>query len=268
MSEAGALLAALAALAATPPSAPAPPPLAVGALEVRADGKLVALARPAELQSGDPTAGPARIERVDLVWGCRGDRRRAVLLEGDQRVGAAPPDACVVRVDVRPPCPPEVDDAGLDDADARALAAAVAEQQRAVLAAHQQRMARLGVGFSQWGPGLRVVVRGGGPLTLTSARLALERCECEGSTARALGDQRVTIVLPKLAGPTVLWWPVPQYLGALHRLARGPAPEVSALSFVDPFHAEDAGETEAGDAPVSAFSAPAGCDCAPCDTLE
>ncbi|OGQ09997.1 MAG: hypothetical protein A2138_01570 [Deltaproteobacteria bacterium RBG_16_71_12] len=169
---------------------------------------------------------------------------------------------------MRPPCPPAVDDVGLDDADARALAVAAAEQHRAATALHHQRMARLGAGFSQWGPGLRVVVTGGGPLRLLSSRLALESCGCDGSSARALGDEVTTIVLPKLAGPTVLWLPVPRYLGALHRLGTGKPDAVGILSFTDPFHAEHDGDEQerAADAAVArAFSAPTGCDCAPCD---
>lgn len=236
-------------------------------LEVRDDGTVVALDRPTEALLGDAMAGPALVERVDLVWGCRGDRRRASLLEGEERPGAWLPDACVVRADVRPPCPPAVDDAGLDDDDARALAVAAAEQHRGAAVAHQQRMARLRAGFPQWGPGLRVVVTGGGPLTLTTSQLGLETCECDGSTARALGDQHVTVVLPKLDRPTVLWWPVPRYLGALHRLGAAPASAGGALSFVEPFQAAD-DDPERDGTSVSVFSAPAGCDCASCDGLE
>ncbi|MBI1949023.1 MAG: hypothetical protein HYS27_25265 [Deltaproteobacteria bacterium] len=259
-------------VAATPPSPPLPqppaPPYPGGALELRADGKLFSLERPAVAVVGDPQAGPAVVERVDLVWGCRGDRRRALLLEGEPRPGVAPPDACVLRVDVRPPCPPAIDDAGLEDDDARALAAAAAEQQRAALAVHQQRLARLGAGFSQWGPGLRVVVNGGGPLRVTSSNLALDSCDCDGSTARALGDEITTVVLPKLAAPTVLWLQVPRYLGALHRLGAAAPRAPAVLSFVEPFEAEDDADEElhGGDgARARAFSAPVGCDCASCD---
>lgn len=272
MSVAPALLGVVAALLGGPPAAqPAAAPVtghAGGPLEVRADGKVFSLERPAETMAGDAKAGPAVVERVDLVWGCRGDRRRALLLEGEQRPGVAPPDACVVRIDVRPPCPPVVDDAGLADDDARALAAAVAERHLAAMAAHHQRMAWLGAGFSQWGPGLRVVVTGGGALRITSSRLALDSCGCDGSTARALGDETTTVMLPKVAGPTVVWLPVARYLGSLHRLGAGKAGGSASLSFTDPFQAEDDGDDEAldGAGPSAlAFSAPSGCDCLPCE---
>ncbi len=87
-------------------------------------------------------------------------------------------------------------------------------------------------------------------------------------TALALTSCQPSLRRPKLAGPTVLWLPVPRYLGALHRLGTGKPDAVAMLSFTDPFHAEHDGDEQerAADATVArAFSAPAGCDCAPCE---
>lgn len=244
-----------------------------GPLEVQADGRVAPLGRPAELLPGDAAAGPAVVERADLIWGCRGDRARAQIFEGDARLGLGPRDACVARVDVRPPCAPDVDDAGLEVADARALQEAAAAQHQAAVATHRQRTAQLAAGYSEWGPGLRLLVSGGGVLWLRSSRLGLEACGCDGSSARALGDELIALRLPRLARPTVVWVRVPRYLGAVHRLGAKKPPTPAALSFLDPFHALDASLEEALEEPsagamAEAFSAPAGCDCAPCDPME
>ena len=297
MSAAPALLAA--ALSVAAPAAPTPPapagptpaspaaparPWTGGALEVLPDGRVAPLGRPAEILAADPAAGPAVVERVDLLWGCRGDRARATLLEGAPRASSVAKDACVVRVEVRPPCPPDADaDVDAHDADGEILARA--ERQRdhqGALAALRRLNASLAAGFSEWGPGLRLVVSGGGPLTLVSSRLGLEQCRCEGNSARAQGEEVRVLELPRLAGPTQVWVRVPRYLGALHRLGPTRPPSPGALSFVDPFRAEDAAaeasweapDLDRGDgdaaasAPAEAFSAPAGCDCAPCDTPD
>lgn len=259
---------------ATPaPVAPAPPAWAGGALEVLPDGRVTPLGRPAEIQAADPKAGPALVERVDLVWGCRGDRARAVLLEGAPRASTPARDACVVRVDVRPPCAP--------DGDTPSQAERHRDHQEA-LAAHRRQSAALAAGFSEWGPGLRLVVSGGGSLTLVSSRLGLEQCGCEGSSARALSEEERVITLPRLARPTQVWVRVPRYLGALHRLGPSRPPSPGSLAFADPFRAEDDAAEETWDGPelepegrpaetpgaVEAFSAPAGCDCVPCEAPD
>ncbi|MCC7110109.1 MAG: hypothetical protein IT382_12520 [Deltaproteobacteria bacterium] len=260
----------------------APPPWSGGALEVLPDGRVTPLGRPAEILAVDPKAGPAVVERVDLVWGCRGDRAKAALLEGAPRATSMGRDACIVRVDVRPPCAPDGDP---DAADAEGQLPARAELQRDhqdAQAALRRLHAALAAGYAEWGPGLRLVVSGGGPLTLVSSRLLLEQCGCEGNSARAQGEEVRALALPRLAGPTQVWVRVPRYLGALHRLGPTRPPSPGALSFVDPFQAEDAAAEESWEAPdldmgdgapsasaqAEAFSAPAGCDCAPCDTPD
>lgn len=209
--------------------------------------------------------------RAELVFGCRGDLSRAVVVGGSLAGlgGARPPDVagdvCVGHIDVRPPCGPADDDDDKDPQSPERARLGVEAQ-----AAYKAALSRLVPRFGNDGPALRLQLAARGsdrPVFVATRLLVADGCAGCAATASTV-DVKVTRLRVPVGGddPTLLHVVVPRYAGVVYDVVtaeRAADVDVEAESFElgDAFDADPRDEPGPGD---HLFMAPESCGC-PCD---